>query len=1030
MWSGKMAMRGKRKDGHFKPGKGYFLSNNSPDEFNSDIEMNTHTSVDHSILAIFEDTSVSEDKAAAEEDSVKLLSALTEMLESVEDDDDTLSPFSSLPETSLLTKEVCLSDTLGEEEKSKLEGTRNKKVDVEVEVFTSLSLVNLVKIMHPYCLKLQVEEDPEKSFKSSVLFSKEEVWKYQRPTEDMDEEINVVSDDEGSVEKIERQENSSKPLKSVLISGSPTKKERKRVSFGPVQVAAFDLDSQTSDIASSATNHSPKAHDKNTALQATDSSENDQLPVAWPQKPEGKIKEKLSLQQYRQLRQKRQPLVEKQGNYTTKWPAVSVPPKELTPIPGVNGLRQSNCKPTHHSTGVSHGSKTSSNVQTVKIKASSYVPHKAKHSRPNGKTQPFAPLPNLPAQVCKKSPTKKQTIMSSDPPNPVLVPLPVQPPPTNEPALTQDEYSHNQHSTEEAFMATCNKASKCDNQSVVPGEKNKHLPNTLSLTNQCNLMPVNSPPSLPYEPLTPASTPVKEMTPEVAFGISSPSHHSPLCTSSGIEASDLTSLLEQFEETQAKEEGGTERALQVNGEHFSKLDSAASNSILQAISLSSPDPTLPTTEKPSSTSGPIAALLDGRPHLRIPEPFGTEVILGTQEQPVKRKGPPIKAIQIIDPRPMPFKRTHTNLTESAYTSPHVYAAISSDHDYCTVLDASKTSSESESTEVKSPNPNAPVSFSKQIIVVDKLENSVDMNTTQEEQTKPPTSQAALLTDGVKNQNSSASCDIRLDPCIVPPTPPPSPPFRGRDRRRYRKRSRSSDSNSSSCSSSSSSSSSGSCSPKRQKRHYRSSDSSSCSSSPYSSTSRSPPRHKQQFSRNRFSRSRSSSWSRSRSRSRSYSPSQRVETRRRLGDVCSRESRKLRREREIRAQKLRAIDERRVVYVGRIRRTMTHEELRERFTQFGDVESVSLHFRDRGDHYGFVTFYNMEDAFAAIDNGGKLRRPDELPFDICFGGRRQFCNSNYADLDANRDLDSSPVRSRFEEVDFDLLLKQAQKGLKR
>lgn len=55
------------------------------------------------------------------------------------------------------------------------------------------------------------------------------------------------------------------------------------------------------------------------------------------------------------------------------------------------------------------------------------------------------------------------------------------------------------------------------------------------------------------------------------------------------------------------------------------------------------------------------------------------------------------------------------------------------------------------------------------------------------------------------------------------------------------------------------------------------------------------------------------------------------------------------------------------------------------------------FGPHSDHYGFVTFYNMEDAFAAIDNGGKLRRPDELPFDICFGGRRQFCNSNYADL---------------------------------
>lgn len=135
---------------------------------------------------------------------------------------------------------------------------------------------------------------------------------------------------------------------------------------------------------------------------------------------------------------------------------------------------------------------------------------------------------------------------------------------------------------------------------------------------------------------------------------------------------------------------------------------------------------------------------------------------------------------------------------------------------------------------------------------------------------------------------------------------------------------------------------------------------------------------------------------------------------------------------MRIQKLKAIEERRVVYVGRICRSMTHDELRERFTQFGEVECVSLHFRDRGDHYGFVTFYNMKDAFAAIDNGGKLRKPDELPFDICFGGRRQFCNSHYADLDANRDADAdpSPAKSKIEDLDFDSLLKQAQRGLKR
>lgn len=37
-----------------------------------------------------------------EEDSEKLLSALTEMLDSVEDDDLTLSPFDTLPDTKLL----------------------------------------------------------------------------------------------------------------------------------------------------------------------------------------------------------------------------------------------------------------------------------------------------------------------------------------------------------------------------------------------------------------------------------------------------------------------------------------------------------------------------------------------------------------------------------------------------------------------------------------------------------------------------------------------------------------------------------------------------------------------------------------------------------------------------------------------------------------------------------------------------------------------------------------------------------------
>lgn len=60
------------------------------------------------------------------------------------------------------------------------------------------------------------------------------------------------------------------------------------------------------------------------------------------------------------------------------------------------------------------------------------------------------------------------------------------------------------------------------------------------------------------------------------------------------------------------------------------------------------------------------------------------------------------------------------------------------------------------------------------------------------------------------------------------------------------------------------------------------------------------------------------------------------------------------------------------------------------------KSVFFLIRHR-DNYGFVTYYDTKDAFTAIENGSKLRKPDELPFDLCFGGRRQFCQTSYADL---------------------------------
>lgn len=107
----------------------------------------------------------------------------------------------------------------------------------------------------------------------------------------------------------------------------------------------------------------------------------------------------------------------------------------------------------------------------------------------------------------------------------------------------------------------------------------------------------------------------------------------------------------------------------------------------------------------------------------------------------------------------------------------------------------------------------------------------------------------------------------------------------------------------------------------------------------------------------------------------------------------------------------------------------------------------------------MTFYDTKDAFTAIENGSKLRKPDELPFDLCFGGRRQFCQSNYSDLgghgfklemqqvctvfslfmyvfpyllipDSSRAYDSLRAKGKFNALDFDTLLKQAQQNLKR
>ena len=95
------------------------------------------------------------------------------------------------------------------------------------------------------------------------------------------------------------------------------------------------------------------------------------------------------------------------------------------------------------------------------------------------------------------------------------------------------------------------------------------------------------------------------------------------------------------------------------------------------------------------------------------------------------------------------------------------------------------------------------------------------------------------------------------------------------------------------------------------------------------------------------------------------------------------------------ERSRQVEERRVVYAGGIEEGTLKADLRARFQVgtshqlpwkvslvlspllrtaraqvFGPIEDISLHFRDRGDNYGFVTFQHRADAYTAVERGNQ------------------------------------------------------------
>lgn len=117
------------------------------------------------------------------------------------------------------------------------------------------------------------------------------------------------------------------------------------------------------------------------------------------------------------------------------------------------------------------------------------------------------------------------------------------------------------------------------------------------------------------------------------------------------------------------------------------------------------------------------------------------------------------------------------------------------------------------------------------------------------------------------------------------------------------------------------------------------------------------------------------------------------------------------------------EDRKVIYVGGIEEGTLKSDLRARFEAFGPVVDISVHFRDRGDNYGFLTFQHQADAYAAIEHGNDDK---SLPrYDLCFGGRRTFCKEDYYDLD---DVEFDGANGGAQ--GFDELLRRARKEIRK
>ncbi|XP_037657589.1 peroxisome proliferator-activated receptor gamma coactivator 1-beta [Choloepus didactylus] len=135
-------------------------------------------------------------------------------------------------------------------------------------------------------------------------------------------------------------------------------------------------------------------------------------------------------------------------------------------------------------------------------------------------------------------------------------------------------------------------------------------------------------------------------------------------------------------------------------------------------------------------------------------------------------------------------------------------------------------------------------------------------------------------------------------------------------------------------------------------------------------------------------------------------------------------------RHARKRREKAIGEGRMVYIRNLSSNMSSRELKRRFEVFGEIVECQVLTRSkRGEKYGVITYRCSEHAALSLRKGAALRKRDEPSFQLSFGGLRPFCWPRYTDYDSNSEeaLPTS-VKNKYEAMDFDSLLKEAQQSL--